>query len=114
MCGPPRKNPGAEATAALARKIIQDRPNAIVLALGDNAYNSGKFDEYREHYTPSWGQADLLGRTWSCPGNHDYPTAAATPYFQYFGEARAGTPKRSYFSLELPEAGWHLVSLNSE
>ena len=71
-------------------------------------------DEYRDHYTPTWGQPDLLGRTWSCPGNHDYRTAAASPYFEYFGEPRAGTPQRSYFSLPLPEAGWHLVSLNSE
>jgi len=114
MCGPPRKNPGAEATAGLARRIIKDHPGAIVLALGDNAYNRGKDDEYREHYTPTWGQPDLLGRTYSCPGNHDYRTAAASPYFKYFGELRAGTPQRSYFSLPLPEAGWHLVSLNSE
>lgn len=114
MCGPPRKNPGAEATAALARRIIKNHPGAIVLALGDNAYNRGKIDEYRDHYTPTWGQPDLLGRTFSCPGNHDYRTAAAEPYFQYFGEQRAGTPQRSYFSVPLPEAGWHLLSLNSE
>jgi hypothetical protein len=86
----------------------------MILALGDNAYNRGKHDEYRDHYTPTWGQPDLLGRTWCCPGNHDYRTAAASPYFQYFGELRAGTPRRSYYSLALPEAGWHLVSLNSE
>jgi hypothetical protein len=114
MCGPPRRNPGAEATATLARRIIADHPGAIVLALGDNAYNRGKLDEYRDHYTPTWGQPDLLGRTYSCPGNHDYRTAAAAPYFHYFGAQRAGTPDRSYYSLPLPEAGWHLVSLNSE
>jgi acid phosphatase type 7 len=114
MCGPPRKNPGAEATAALARRLLKDHPDAIILALGDNAYNSGKYAEYQDHYAPSWGQADLLGRTWSCPGNHDYRTAAAAPYFQYFGEQRAGTPSRSYYSVPLPSAGWHLVSLNSE
>ncbi len=114
MCGPPRKNPGAGATAALARRIIKDHPDAMILALGDNAYNRGKSDEYRDHYTPTWGQPDLLGRTWSCPGNHDYRTAAASPYFKYFGELRAGTPWRSYYSLPLPEAGWHFVSLNSE
>ena len=114
MCGPPRKNPGAEGTAALARRILRDHPDAMILALGDNAYNRGRIDEYRDHYTPSWGQPDLLGRTWCCPGNHDYRTAAAAPYFQYFGEQRAGTPQRSYYSLPLPDAGWHLVSMNSE
>jgi hypothetical protein len=114
MCGPPRKNPGAAATAALARRIIKGHPEAMILALGDNAYNRGRHDEYRDHYTPTWGQPDLLGRTWTCPGNHDYRTAAASPYFQYFGELRAGTPGRSYYSLPLAEAGWHVVSLNSE
>jgi acid phosphatase type 7 len=114
ISGPARKNPGAAATAALARTIIEDHPGALILALGDNAYNRGRIDEYRDHYTPNWGQPDLLGRTYSCPGNHDYRTAAASPYFQYFGEQRAGTPQRSYFSVPLPEAGWHLLSLNSE
>lgn len=114
ICGPSRRNPGAEATAGLARRIIKDHPGALILALGDNAYNRGKIDEYRDHYTPTWGQPDLLGRTYSCPGNHDYRTAAARPYFDYFGEQRAGTPQRSYFSVPLPDAGWHLLSLNSE
>jgi len=102
------------ATAALARRLVAAHPGAIILALGDNAYNSGRAHEYTDHYTPTWGHPDLLGRTWSCPGNHDYRTAAATPYFTYFGEARAGTPRRSYYSLPLPDGGWHLVSLNSE
>jgi hypothetical protein len=114
MCGPPKKNPGQAATADLARRVLRDHPGAIILALGDNAYNRGKVDEYRDHYTPTWGQPDLLGRTYSCPGNHDYRTAAAGPYFEYFGEERAGTPRRSYYSMPLPEAGWHVVSLNSE
>jgi len=114
MCGPPRKNPGADATASLARRLLRSHRDAIVLALGDNAYNSGRYHEYADYYTPSWGHPDLLGRTWSCAGNHDYRTAAARPYFEYFGEQRAGTPARSYYSLPLPEAGWHLVSLNSE
>jgi len=114
MCGPPRRNPGAEATAALARRVLKEHPGAIILALGDNAYNRGKDDEYRDYYTPTWGAPDLLGRTYSCPGNHDYRTAAASPYFTYFGEQRAGSSQRSYYSLPLPEAGWHFVSLNSE
>jgi hypothetical protein len=114
MCGPARKNPGAAATADLARRLLSQHPEAIIVALGDNAYNRGEPDEYREHYAPTWGRQDLFGRTWACPGNHDYRTAAAAPYFEFFGEARAGTPSRSYYSLPLPEAGWHLVSLNSE
>ena len=114
MCGPAKKNPGAAATADLARRQLARYPGAMILALGDNAYNRGRPDEYRDHYTPSWGQPDLLRRTWSCPGNHDYRTAGAAAYFQYFGEARAGSPRRSYYSVALAEAGWHMISLNSE
>ena len=114
MCGPPRKNPGAAATAALARRLLAAHPDAMILALGDNVYNNGRSHEYDDYYTPTWGHPDLRGRTWSCVGNHDYRTPAAQPYFTYFGEARAGTPMHSYYSLPLPDAGWHLVSLNSE
>ena len=61
MCGPPRKNPGAAATAALARRILTDHPAAIILALGDNAYNRGKIDEYRDHYANQRAHKDSDG-----------------------------------------------------
>jgi acid phosphatase type 7 len=108
-CGPPGRNLRAAAVGQLGRRLIDSNPGAVVLALGDNAYNRGRDQEYAEHYHPTWGFAKE--RTWPCAGNHDYRTRGAAPYFHYFG-ARAGTPETSYYSLDL--GGWHIVSLNSE
>jgi hypothetical protein len=109
-CGPPGRNPQAGAVGQLGRRLLDGNPNAIVLALGDNAYNRGREQEYADYYDPIWGFAK--DRTWACAGNHDYRTAGAAPYFNYFGESRAGTCRVSYFSFDL--GGWHIVSLNSE
>ena len=45
------------------------------------------------------------------PGNHDYDSGSAEPYFAYFGN-RAGPPGRGYYSYDV--GGWHAISLNSE
>jgi hypothetical protein len=45
------------------------------------------------------------------PGNHDYETRGAAPYFRYFG-AKAGPAGRGYYSYDL--GAWHVVTLNSE
>lgn len=109
-CGPPGRNPQAAAVGQLGRRLLDANPDAIVLALGDNAYNRGREQEYADYYDPIWGFAK--DRTWACAGNHDYRTGGAAPYFKYFGESRAGTCRVSYFSFDL--GGWHIVSLNSE
>ena len=44
------------------------------------------------------------------PGNHEYNTAAAAPYFAYFGAA-AGDPTKGYYSYDL--GNWHVVAINS-
>jgi hypothetical protein len=112
-CGPPRKNRGAVAVAHLATELVTADPSTIILLLGDNAYNKGRPDEYAQYYEPVLGIPPLKDRTRACPGNHDYRTAGAAPYFATFGPEAAGTPTRSYYSFELP-CGWHVVSLNSE
>lgn len=94
---------GDEATAALA--MTTDGP---VLALGDLAYNSGSPKDFAECYDPSWGP--LVERTRPVPGNHEYRTAGATGYFEYFG-GRAGTPGEGWYSYDL--GTWHVVALNS-
>ncbi|HZS00422.1 MAG TPA: metallophosphoesterase [Chloroflexota bacterium] len=94
---------GSEATAALL-----DRIPGTVVTLGDNAYGSGTAEEYARCYEPTWGRHKA--RTRPAPGNHDYMTASAAPYFAYFGE-RAGAPRQSYYSYDL--GAWHIVALNS-
>lgn len=110
--GPPAKNPGAAAVAALATNLMYRDPNAIALFLGDNAYNRGTQEEYDQYFVPRYGGDPFKDRSRACPGNHDYLTFGAAPYFRVFGEEAAGTPSRSYYSFDV--GGWHVVSLNSE
>ena len=54
-----------------------------VFTTGDNAYPSGRAQDYRDCYEPAWGRHK--DRTRPSPGNHDYESPGAAPYFQYFG-----------------------------
>ena len=91
--------------------LVADVPDALVLALGDNAYNDGTTEEFRQHYESTWGR--FKDRTWACAGNHDYHSAHISPFphYHYFGD-RAGPDKLGYYSLNI--GAWHLVCLNSE
>jgi hypothetical protein len=95
---------GAEATARLLDQI-----EGTVFTLGDNAYESGTAEQFRDCYDPTWGRHKA--RTRPSPGNHDYVTPGAAAYYDYFGES-AGPERRGYYSFEL--GAWHIVSLNSE
>jgi hypothetical protein len=95
---------GDEATAA-----ILDATPGQVLTLGDNVYESGTPDEFANCYDPSWGRAK--SRTHPALGNHEYGTAGAAGYFNYFGSA-AGTPGQGWYSFDV--GAWHIVALNSE
>ena len=97
-------SPGDEATAALLDGI-----GGTVAVLGDNAYENGSEQEYRDCYHPSWGRHKA--RTRPTPGNHEYQTPGAAGYFGYFGLA-AGLPAEGWYSYDL--GAWHVVSLNSE
>lgn len=94
---------GDEATANLLDGI-----EGTVFTTGDNVYNSGTDAEFNNCYEPSWGRHK--GRTYPTPGNHEYNTANASGYFNYFG-AVAGEPSKGYYSYNLGD--WHIVSLNS-
>jgi len=94
---------GAEATAKLLDKIP-----GTVMAVGDLAYPDGTAANF-ECYDKTWGR--LKDRTRPAPGNHEFHSADATFYFQYFGQA-AGDPGKGYYSYEL--GTWHIVVLNSE
>jgi len=96
---------GAAATAALVSAALAANPRSAVLTLGDHTYPSGKAREFADCYAPTWGR--FKDRTWPAPGNHEYYTPDAAPYFAYFG-ARAG---HGYYSLQL--GSWRAISLNS-
>lgn len=94
---------GDEATAD-----ILDSIPGIVFTAGDNAYPYGSADDFTSCYGPSWGRHK--SRTRPSPGNHDYDTPGASPYFAYFG-ANAGDSARGYYSYDI--GSWHIVVLNS-
>jgi hypothetical protein len=79
-----------------------------VFALGDNAYMSGTAEEYRDCYDRTWGRHRF--RTRPVPGNHEYESPRASPYFDYFG-VKAGPHGLGYYSFDL--GAWHIVALNS-
>ncbi len=95
---------GDERTAAL----LDQHPSAVVVTLGDHAYDRGSTGQFRDCYDPSWGRS--RSRTRPSPGNHDYATRGAVGYFDYFGGA-AGEPANGYYSYDL--GSWLVVALNS-
>lgn len=95
--------PGAPATAALL-----DRLPGAVLILGDLAYWEGSAEEFTGCYDRSWGRHK--DRSYPVPGNHEYQSPEARPYFDYWGE-RAGETGKGYYSFDL--GAWHIVALNS-
>lgn len=100
----PAYSGAADTAATVAAGLAQD-PHAVVLALGDLTYPRGAAREFTDCYAPTWGR--FKDRTWPAPGNHEYYTPGAKPYFAWWGE-RAG---RGYYSFDL--GGWHIVSLDS-
>lgn len=104
MCDPALATPAAELTARLL-----DRLPGTVFTAGDNVYQSGTASEFRDCYRPTWGRH--TSRTRPVPGNHDYVSAGAAPYFDYFG-ANAGPAGRGYYSYT--EGPWRVLALNSE
>ena len=99
VCG----SSGTEATGRLLDSI-----GGTVFTAGDNAYFEGTAQQFRECYDPTWGRQK--SRTRPSPGNHEYVSPSAAPYFEYFG-ALAGPPGLGYYSF--PVGAWHAMSLNS-
>jgi acid phosphatase type 7 len=95
---------GAEATA----KIIEANPGTVA-AIGDLALENGSAADFADCYAKTWGA--FKARTRPVPGNHEFHTGSATPYFRYFGAA-AGDPAKGYYSYQL--GSWHILALNGE
>jgi hypothetical protein len=96
VCG----SSGDEATAA-----VLDGIPGTVFTTGDNAYDNGTASEFANCYAPSWGRH--RARTRPAPGNHDWHTANAQGYRDYFGFG----PGPLWYSYNL--GAWHVVVLDS-
>jgi len=95
---------GASLTAA-----VLDVFAGTVFAAGDIAYNSGTAAEFANCYDPHWGRHKA--RTRPVPGNHEYQSPGAGPYYDYFG-SNAGTDRTGYYSYTV--GPWLVLALNSE
>jgi len=95
----------ANATAA----IITANPGAVVFTAGDNSNETGTSTQYANCVAKSWGV--FKSRIHPVPGNHDYMTTGAAPYYAYFGAA-AGTAGKGYYSYNLAN-NWHVIALNA-
>src|SRR5215213_6764652 len=87
---------------------LLDGLRGTIAAVGDTAYSKGSDRNYRRCYDPTWGRH--RNRTRPAPGNHEYRTAGAAGYFNYFG-VKAGPPSKGYYSYDL--GSWHIIVLNS-
>ena len=76
---------------------------------GDNAYENGSPDQFRDCYDPTWGA--FKDRTRPAAGNHDWETKDLAGYLGYFGEA-AAPQGVSWYSYDL--GTWHVVVLDSD
>ena len=65
--------------------------NDAAFTLGDNAYMEGTEVQFNTCFGQTWGSATrrIIARIHPSPGNHEYLTVGANPYYKYFG-ARAG------------------------
>jgi hypothetical protein len=88
-------------------KVLERIPGTVFTA-GDNAYDSGTASQYANCYQPTWGR--FKGRTRPVPGNHEYQSSRAAPYFAYFG-ARAGAAGQGWYAYDV--GTWRVYSLNS-
>jgi hypothetical protein len=87
----------------LTAQLLDNLPGTI-LAVGDNAYDSGTLSQFTNCFDPTWGRHK--DRIKPVPGNHEYLTSGASGYFQYFNNVP------SYYAYDL--GSWRLYALNSE
>ena len=92
-----------DAVAALASRL----PGSIAI-LGDIAYPNGTIGNFETCFEPAWGP--MRSRMHPTPGNHEYDTPDANPYYDWFGDA-AGGRGTGWYSFDLD--AWRVVSLNS-
>lgn len=94
--------------------LLVSRELDAVLTLGDNQYETGALSAFRSSYDRTWGRVKAITRP--TVGNHEYLTAGAAGYFDYFNgpgrsQGRAGRRGEGWYSFDV--GGWHLVALNS-
>jgi hypothetical protein len=93
---------------AIETGLMLDSLDGTILAVGDLAYRHGTAEEFANCYDPVWGRHKA--RTRPSPGNHEYESSNAQPYYDYFG-GQAGPSGQGYYSFR--SGDWLVLSLNS-
>jgi len=94
-------------SVAQVANLVATLPGELLL-VGDIAYFQGTAEQFRDCFDPSWGR--FRSRWHPVPGNHEYESPGARPYFAYFGEA-AGPAGRGYYSFTAGD--WLILMLDS-
>jgi 3',5'-cyclic AMP phosphodiesterase CpdA len=97
----------SESMAARTAALIERMPGTVIVA-GDLAYWQGSEGDFTNCYDPTWGR--FKARTLPVPGNHEYESPEAAPYYAYWGSA-AGQPGKGYYSVQV--GSWRVIGLNS-
>jgi hypothetical protein len=87
---------------------------SAVLTLGDTQYHVGSLSDFKAVFDPTWGRVKSIIHP--AVGDHDYGTAGARGYFDYFNgpgkeNGPAGDRDKGYYSYDI--GAWHLIALNS-
>jgi uncharacterized protein (TIGR03437 family) len=97
----------------IARRMSRESPD-FLLHTGDIAYRNGTYQEFDTNhfrvYAPMMRQVPFF----MCPGNHEYWTAGAVPYFALHSFPTDGVPEAErgqYYSFDWGNA--HFISLDS-
>jgi hypothetical protein len=87
---------------------------SAVLAVGDTQYHVGGLSDYMQVFDPTWGRLKPIIHP--AAGDHEYGTASARGYFDYFNgvgkqSGPAGDRDKAYYSFDV--GAWHLIALNT-
>ena len=104
----------SDANCSKTATLISNIAPVAVFTAGDNAYEDGSLAEYNREYNTYWGP--FKSYTKPTPGNHEYQTASAKGYFDYFNGTNntatiAGERGKGYYSWDVGE--WRFFALNS-
>lgn len=92
---------------AQTARLVAGLEGQLLLA-GDIAYPHGTAANFRDCFDPEWGR--FRSRWHAAPGNHEYESPGASPYFDYFGDA-AGADRTGYYAFMAGD--WLILMLNS-
>jgi acid phosphatase type 7 len=86
-----------------------DRLPGTVVVVGDAVYPDGATADFEACYGPTWGRH--LERTRPIPGNHEYHSPGADPYYAYF-RGRGGAPGHPWYAFNV--GTWRVYALDSD